>query len=543
LLSGKSIVMPSITVSNLGWSTPDGRAVLSGLDLRFSPERTGIVGRNGVGKSTLLRLLSGELTPATGHIAIDGSAAMLRQTVQVGADEMVADLFDARAALALLRKAEAGDANIDEIAEADWTLEARIEEALAGVGLSVPAETPLAALSGGQRTRAALAGAMFAAPDFLLLDEPTNNLDRDGREAVRDLLARWRGGAIVVSHDRELLEGMDAIVELTTLGAGRTGGGWSAWRERKDIEAAAAEAELAGAEKRADSARRQAQAATEKQDRRDSRGRAKAARGDMPKILIGGLKRRAEETRAAGSRLAERQRGEAEEQLLAARAKIEIVDPLSVGLPSTGLPSSRVVLALDHVTAGYVDGSPVIRDLSLSVTGPERVAITGPNGSGKSTLLALVAGTLAPWEGAVRVAVPFALFDQRVGLLDPALSIADNFLALNPGTTNNQCRAALARFRFRADAADRIAGTLSGGQILRAGLACVLGAPTPPQLLILDEPGNHLDIDSLTAVETGLAAYDGALLVVSHDTAFLDAIGITRTIELTRIANDTNDGV
>ncbi len=530
--------MPAITVSDLHWSTPDGRAVLSGLDLQFQPERTGIVGRNGVGKSTLLRLLTGALAPASGHIAIDGSIAMLRQTVQVGADESVADLFDARAPLALLRRAEAGEATVDEIADADWTLEARIDEALANVGLAVPAATPLAELSGGQRTRAALAGAMFSAPDFLLLDEPTNNLDREGRQAVRDLLARWRGGAIVVSHDRELLEEMDAIVELTTHGGARYGGGWSAYRARKDIEAAAAEAELAGAEKRADAVKRQAQTATEKQDRRDSRGRAKAARGDMPKIIIGGLKRRAEETRAAGSRLAERQRGEAEEQLTAARAKIEIIDPLSVGLASTGLPSSRVILRLDHVTAGYVTGQPVIRDLSLTVTGPERIAITGPNGSGKSTLLALVAGTLTPSEGTVHTAVPFALFDQRVSLLDPARSIADNFLARNPGTTNNQCRAALARFRFRADAADRIVGTLSGGQMLRAGLACVLGAPVPPQLLILDEPGNHLDIDSLTAIETGLAAYDGALLVVSHDGAFLDAIGITRSIALTRIAED-----
>jgi ATPase subunit of ABC transporter with duplicated ATPase domains len=196
------------------------------------------------------------------------------------------------------------------------------------------------------------------------------------------------------------------------------------------------------------------------------------------------------------------------------------------------------VLALDHVTAGYTESLPVIADLSLTITGPERVAIIGPNGSGKSTLLALIAGALAPWSGQVRVGVPFALFDQRVSLLDPALSIADNFLRLNLGTTNNQCRAALARFRFRADAADRIVGTLSGGQMLRAGLACVLGAPQPPQLLILDEPGNHLDIESLTAVETGLAAYDGALLVVSHDTAFLEAIGIERTVELTSQPNN-----
>ncbi|WP_257546008.1 ABC-F family ATP-binding cassette domain-containing protein [Sphingopyxis sp. DBS4] len=524
--------MPSITLANVSWSTPDNRTILSNLDLAFACERTGIVGRNGVGKSTLLRLLTGELTPASGHVAIDGRARLLRQSVQVGAGETIADLFGAHAGLALLRKAEAGEASIDEIAEADWTLEARIDEALAAVGLPLSADTPLDALSGGQRTRAALAGAMFGAPDFLLLDEPTNNLDREGRAAVRELLRGWRGGAIVVSHDRELLEEMDAIVELTALGAARYGGGWSAYRARKDIELAAAEAELAGTEKRLDQNRRQAQTATEKQDRRDSGGRRKAARGDMPKIVIGGLKRRAEETRAAASRLAERQRGAAEDAVSVARGRIEIVDPLSAGLPSTGLPASRTVLELSCVTAGYAPGRPVIADLSLTVTGPERVAITGPNGSGKSTLLALVAGTLAPWSGRVRVPVPFALFDQRVSLLDPALSIADNFLRRNPGTTNNQCRAALARFRFRADAADRLTGTLSGGQMLRAGLACVLGAPMPPQLLILDEPGNHLDLDSLTAIEAGLAAYDGALLVVSHDPAFLDAIGIKREVVL-----------
>ena len=524
--------MPSITISRLNWSTPDGRAVLSDLDLQFQPERTGIVGRNGVGKSTLLRLLTGELVPASGSIAVDGTIAMLEQAVQVVGDDNIADLFSARAALALLAKAEAGTATMGEIADADWTLEARIDAALAAVGLPLPADTPLAQLSGGQRTRAALAGAMFAAPDFLLLDEPTNNLDRDGRAAVRDLLRGWRGGAIVVSHDRELLEEMDAIVELTSVGAARYGGGWSAYRARKDVEHAAAEAELASAEKELGRVRRQAQITTERQARRDSGGRRKAARGDEPAILLGTLKRRAEESVGANQRLAERQRSAAEDQLSAARAKIEVVDPLAAGLPSTGLAASRTVLMLDQVTAGYAPGRPVIRELSLAVTGPERIAVTGPNGSGKSTLLALVAGTLAPWTGQVRVGVPFALFDQRVSLLDPARSIAANFVARNPGTTNNQCRAALARFGFRADAADRIAGTLSGGQLLRAGLACVLGAPQPPPLLILDEPGNHLDIDSLAAIESGLAAYDGALLVVSHDGAFLEAIGIDRTVAL-----------
>ncbi len=523
--------MPSITLSNLGWSTPDGRAVLSGLNLQLRPERTGIVGRNGVGKSTLLRLLAGEIAPTTGSVAIDGNLAMLRQMVQVAPDEQVADLFGARAALALLRKAEAGAATAEEVAEADWTLELRIEAALGAVGLAVTADTLLTALSGGQRTRAALAGAMFAAPDFLLLDEPTNNLDRAGRQAVRDLLAGWRGGAITISHDRELLEAMDAIIELTALGATRYGGGWSAFHARKAEEQAAMEADLANAERRHDAAQRQAQAARERQDRRDARGQAKGARGDMPRIVAGGLKRRAEESRAAASRVAGRQQEAAADQLAAARARIDVVDPLSAGLPSSGLSASRTVLTLDRVTVGYQTGAPVIRDLSLTITGPERIAVIGRNGSGKSTLLALISSRLAPWTGTVHIGVAAAEVDQRASLLDPERSIAANFLARQPGSTNNQCRAALARFGFRADAADRIAGTLSGGQLLRAALACVLGAPQPPQLLLLDEPGNHLDIDSLTAIEAGLAAFDGALVVVSHDPAFLDAIGITRTID------------
>ena len=126
----------------------------------------------------------------------------------------------------------------------------------------------------------------------------------------------------------------------------------------------------------------------------------------------------------------------------------------------------------------------------------------------------------------------FALFDQRVSLLDRSVSIRDNFRRINPEADENACRAALARFMFRADAALQSVSTLSGGQLLRAGLACVLGGPRPPSLLILDEPTNHLDIDSIETVEAGLRAYDGALLVVSHDEAFLDAIGISRRLDL-----------
>ena len=523
----------SIVLHDLAWAPPGGSPLFSDLTLAFGPERTGLVGRNGVGKTTLLRLIDGRLTPQSGSVTVHGRLAVLRQTVQVDETETIADLFEARDALAVLARAEAGEADADDLAAADWMLPSRLEAALARLRLDVTPETRLAALSGGQRTRAGLAALLFAEPDWLILDEPTNNLDREGRQAVIDLLAEWRSGAVVVSHDRELLETMDAIVELTTLGATRYGGSWSAYRARKALELDAARRDLADADKRLTDLARTAQQTAERKARSDRAGRATAARGDQPKILLSMRKDRAEDTGGEQSRLAERRREQAEGAATAARERIEILQPLTVTLPPTGLPIAREVLLLEDVTAGYRPDRPVLTDLSFRIAGPERIALTGPNGSGKTTLLSLITGALTPTSGSIRRPVPFAMLDQQVAVLDPTLSIRDNFRRLHATVDENACRAALARFMFRADAALQIVGDLSGGQRLRAGLACVLGGPTPPPFLILDEPTNHLDIDSIEAVEAGLRAYDGALLVVSHDEAFLEAIAIERRIALT----------
>ncbi|HUN50051.1 MAG TPA: ABC-F family ATP-binding cassette domain-containing protein [Candidatus Sulfotelmatobacter sp.] len=520
----------SITLANVAWSAPDGRTLFSQLDLSFAAGRTGLVGRNGAGKTTLLRLIAGELAPQAGSVAAAGRLGLLRQAVQVQPAETIADLFGAREGLRLLRRAEDGDADAGDLAAVDWTLEARIAAALGRLGLAAEPATPLAALSGGQRTRARLAALVFAEPDFLLLDEPTNDLDRGGRAAVIALLANWRAGAVVVSHDRELLDTMDAIVELTPLGAARYGGNWRAYRERKALELAAARHDLADAEKRVADIAERAQAAVERKARKDRAGRKQRAKGDAPRIELGRQKDRSEKTGGENARMAERRQNQALADAAAARARIDILQPLSVALAPTGLPAGRMVLRLDAVTAGYAPERAVISGLSLSIIGPERIALTGPNGAGKTTFLALVTGQLMPWRGSVQVAAGFALLDQRVSLLDPRRSIRDNFRRLNPQAGENACRAALARFMFRAEAALQDVASLSGGQMLRAGLACSLGGTRPPALLVLDEPTNHLDIDSIAAVEAGLRAYDGALLVASHDEVFLENIGITRRL-------------
>lgn len=530
--------MVSISASGLSLTAPDGRSLLTGLDLQLGRERVGLVGRNGIGKTTLLQLLAGKRNAAGDGVTIEGRVCLVRQDVQVAAEATIADVFEARGARAVLQRAEHGLASVEELGEADWTLEERMRQALARVQLDADASTLMRTLSGGQQTRARLAAAIFQRPDFLLLDEPTNNLDREGRAVLLSFVDQWTKGLVAVSHDRALLDKMDAIIELTTIGAARYGGNWSQFTARKAVELAAAEHELVDAQKRRESLEREAQRANERKARRDASGSRKAARGDMPALLIGARKNAAEASGGSGARLSEKRSVQAADAVAAAQAKVEVLQRLSIALPPTGLHADRRVLELLAVSAGYERERPLLENLELTMVGPERVALAGRNGIGKSTILKVIAGTLAPLAGQVRIGVSTAVVDQHMSFLDPARSILDNFRRLNSDADDNMCRSALAGFLFRADAALQTVGTLSGGQMLRAGLACRMCGPRPPQLLILDEPTNHLDLESIAAVEAALAGYDGALLVVSHDEAFLRNISIRRIVDLDAVAAD-----
>ena len=522
----------SVSLSRLSWSPPDGTPLFTDLTLTFGPERCGVIGRNGSGKSTLLRLIAGDLVPKSGQVQVSATVAMMRQEAMAGPEDTVADLFGLRPALDLLDRAEAGRADAAELAGADWTLPARIEAALLRCGLWIAPETPLARLSGGQRSRAALAALILAEPDFALMDEPTNNLDRAGRGAVIDLIRGWKGGAIIASHDRELLEEMDAIVELTSLGAARYGGNFSAFRHRKEAELEAATRDLADAQKAREETARRAQLAAERKARKDGAGRRSRAKGGQPKVLMDAAKGRAEASGGAGARLRDARRAAVEETLSCARGKIEVLQPLHMAVPPTGLPAGKMVLRLDRLTGGYDPDRSVIRDFSLTVTGPERVVVAGPNGSGKSTLVKLIAGEIRPQRGRVELTVGFALLDQHLGVLEQEATLRENFRRLNPSADAHTAHVALARFGFRAGDALCPAGELSGGERLRAALACALGAVPPPMLLILDEPTNHLDLNGVAALEATLAAYDGAVLAISHDQAFVESLAPNRTISL-----------
>ncbi|HSK20241.1 MAG TPA: ABC-F family ATP-binding cassette domain-containing protein [Longimicrobiales bacterium] len=527
-----------IVAERLAYAPADGRPLFHDVTLSFARERTGLIGPNGSGKTTLVRLLAGELIPTSGTVHRTGAVAVLRQDFRPRPEEPLTVVLGIAERLAALRRLAAGEAAPADlvIVGDEWDLAERAAAVLSRFGLGhLSPDRPVGAVSGGEATRVALAGLALGRPDFLLLDEPTNHLDASSRAALYAFVEAWTGGLLVVSHDRALLRRMDRIVELSSLGVRVYGGNYDDYQARRDADDAAAARELDSARAALRLATREARAQRQRQARREARGRRDRATANMPKILLNARKAQAQSTNARVRAITEREVEERRVRAEAARMRVEDRERPRFHLPSTGLHAGRTVLDIEDVTVRFADASgPVLDGVSLRIIGPERVAIIGPNGSGKTTLLRVALGRLEPDRGAVRrlPSEDMAFLDQNGAALDPQLSVLDNFRALHPLMDPTAVRYALARFLFADDAALQWAGTLSGGQQLRASLACVLGGHTPPSLLVLDEPTNHLDFDALEALESALRSYDGALLVVSHDADFLQAIGISRYVAL-----------
>jgi len=480
----------------------EGKPLLEGATAAIpAGHKVGLVGRNGTGKSTLLRLITGEIPPDDGSISIPKNTRMgqVAQEAPGGPENLLDTVLAADAERArLLAEAETAT-DPERISEIHLRLhdigahaaKARAASILAGLGFDDRAQAqPCAAFSGGWRMRVALASVLFAAPDLLLLDEPTNYLDLEGVMWLENFLRTYPHTVIVVSHDRDILNaGVDAILHLENRKLTLYSGGYDTFedtrRERQRLQLKL--------RKKQDDMRRHMEAFVE-------RFRAKANKA-----------------RQAQSRL----KALAKMQPIAAAVE-EHVTPFR--FPSPARPLANPLIRIENAAVGYNPEKPVLRDLNLRLDVDDRIALLGANGNGKSTLAKLLAGRLEPAAGHRRASkkLETGFFAQhQMDDLDPAKSPYDYIAALMEDATEAQKRAGLGQLGFGADKADTKCEKLSGGE--KARLLMALASFGAPHLLILDEPTNHLDVDSREALIQGLNEYEGAVILISHDRHLLEA--------------------
>ncbi|MDT3723895.1 ABC-F family ATP-binding cassette domain-containing protein [Streptomyces sp. DSM 41972] len=516
----------SLTCHSLSFTWPDGTVVFEDLDATFGPGRTGLVGLNGSGKSTLLKLIAGELTPAEGSVKAPGEVGRLPQTVTLDTALRVDEALGIAQKRAALHAIEAGDVAEEhfETVGDDWDVEERALATLGELGLGhIGLDRTVGEVSGGESVMLRLTALLLRRPDVLLLDEPTNNLDLYARRRLYAAVESWQGVLIVVSHDRELLDLVDQIADLRAGGITWYGGNLTAYEEALAVEQEAAERMVRVAEADLRKQKRELADAQVKLARRKRYGQKMWDNKREPKVVMGERKRQAQVAAGKHRIMHEEKLAEARERLDDAVEAVRDDDEIRVDLPFTAVPPGRQVLTL-------MDLEPVYgaRVKGLDLRGPERVALIGRNGAGKTTLLRTIAGELAPVSGEATAHVPLRFLPQRLDVLDPELTVAENVARFAPGATNNRIRARLARFLFRGARADQQASTLSGGERFRATLAALMLAEPAPQLLMLDEPTNNLDMASVRQLTTALESFEGALVVASHDLPFLESIGITR---------------
>ncbi|KWC74446.1 ABC transporter ATP-binding protein [Burkholderia cepacia] len=524
-----------VALHHVSFRFDDGVTLFDSLDLSIDRTPTGIVGRNGIGKSQLAQLIAGRCAPSAGTIDRSTQVAYVAQQHDDAAagPRTVAQLAALDAPLGALARLADGRAephDFDLIGDR-WDLAERLRTALDAAGLhDVRADTPAQALSGGQRARVALIGALLSGAGLLVLDEPTNHLDAPGRAWLRAALDGWRGGLVIVSHDRALLADVQRIVELTPQGVRSYGGNYAFYRAQRDADQDAAQAALDNARAERGRARRrleqehdtiQRHAAASLRDAKTANlsSGAKQSRKGAARNIMGQVRRHQNDFKAT-----------LEERVQQAAARVEADAPVLVSLPGTEVSARRQLFTLERARlpwgiAGAADG------ITWSASGPVRIALTGPNGCGKSTLLRMLAGELAPRSGTCTTHVSAAYLDQRLALLDPERSIVEQLGLLDTPLAEGELRSRLALLQLDAARATQPARQLSGGERLKAALACALWRGTPAQLLLLDEPTNHLDLESVRAIEAALAGFPGAIVVASHDTAFLAALDPTHTMQ------------
>ncbi len=525
-------------LQNINYIHPNREPLFAGLNLTVNKQdKVALIGNNGAGKSTLLKMMAGELQPAGGLVRSESVPYCVPQLSGEFDDFTISQALRIEPKISALRQILSGDLTEENVAilQDDWAIESRCQEAFRYWHLGDPDLTQkMNTLSGGQKTKVFLAGIQINQPDIVLLDEPSNHLDSEGRQILYDYVKSTKNTLVVVSHDRTLLNLLDSVLELSKKGITSYGGNYDFYAQQKDVEKEALDQNLKSKEKALRKAREIERESLEREQKLDARGKKKQEKAGLPTISMNTLRNNAERSTSRMKGVHDEKVNSIANELSQLRTVLPDVGKMKMDLEQTALHNGKILVTAENVNCHYGGQFLWGKGLDFQIVSGERIAVKGVNGSGKTTLLKMILGQIQPQQGTIdRAAVTTIYIDQNYSLIDDGMTVYDQAQNFNlHGLPEHEIKIRLNRFLFTSSYWDKPCKTLSGGEKMRLTLCALTIKSQAPDIIVLDEPTNNLDIQNVEILTSAIQKYAGTLLVISHDPFFLNQINVQRVIEL-----------
>ncbi|MFD1143657.1 ABC-F family ATP-binding cassette domain-containing protein [Larkinella insperata] len=525
----------SILIKSLTYRHANKDLLFNNLNLTVGQgEKAALVGNNGTGKSTLLQLIAGKLHPSAGELLTSEKPWYVPQHLGQYDELSIAQALGIDRKLRGFRAILNGETDPQHFTDLDddWEIEEKLRSALAKWDLAhVSPDQRLGVLSGGQKTKVFLAGIALHDPEVLLLDEPSNHLDTDSRAHLYALIATSKATVLVVSHDRALLNLLPKTLELSKSGILVYVGNFDFYRGQKDEKLAALQGQLEEQSKTLKLSQQKARDMAEQRQKREARGRVQGQSQSLPRIIAGGLKSKAEQSTAKMQDVQSEKVVGITENIRQIRSQIQQHQVLKIDMGASTLHRGKILIDAVEIRFGY-DGTPLWSPLTFQIRAGDRIRVEGANGAGKSTLLRILTGELKPTGGKILTAPFSSLYlNQDYTGIDPTRTVYEQVQQYNSRhLQEHELKSLLIYSQFQREMFDRKCAGLSGGEKVKLSLCCLAVSNHTPDLLILDEPTNNLDVQSLDVLTASVKGFTGTLLVVSHDSYFIQEIGVESRI-------------
>lgn len=528
----------SMIVQGVNYVHPDKETLFQGIGFTVNKgQKVALIGNNGSGKSTLLRIIAGILPAAGGEVTCSSPPYYVPQHFGQYNEQTVAQ------ALSIDRKLQAfhailnGDASTENFAllDEDWNIEERSLAALSAWGLEhVSLDQPMRTLSGGEKTKVFLSGIRIHSPQIILMDEPTNHLDIDSRQLLYAFIDATPATLLIVSHDITLLNKVGFIFELSRSEIVGYGGNYDFYKEQKDIQLNAIQASLDEKEKELRQARKTAREVAERKQREDARGKKRNEKKGVARIMMNTLKDKAERSTAKLKDVHADKMDDLKEGIKQIQNSLPDNRLMKLDFNPSSLHTGKLLVSAKEIDFSYGEERLWQHPLSFQIRSGDRLSVKGKNGSGKTTLFKMITGDLTPKKGElIKADFRHVYIDQEYSIINNRLTLVEQVELFNHSQLqDHEIKTLLNRFLFPHAVWDKKCESLSGGEKMRLVLCCLLVDNNTPDMILLDEPTNNLDIQSAAILTAVIKGYKGCVVAVSHDLHFIQEIGIDRSIEL-----------